>query len=98
MLHKGKSATMLPSTAVSSSGHWNQDGSRGWQRRMRAVGGEVQPDQHVAAKALDQAHALAARTSSTGASTGALGQAGQDLLDQAQALLDLAAGGARPGR
>src|SRR5262245_46517268 len=28
LLQSGKSATMLPSTAASSSGHWNHDGSR----------------------------------------------------------------------
>src|SRR5271166_77364 len=32
LLHKGKSATMLPSIAASSSGHWNQEASRRWHR------------------------------------------------------------------
>jgi hypothetical protein len=32
LLQSGKSATILFSMAASSSGHWNQDGSRGWQR------------------------------------------------------------------
>src|SRR5204863_5002500 len=35
LLQSGKSATMLPSIAASSSGHWNQDGSRRWQRATR---------------------------------------------------------------
>ena len=38
MLHSGKSATMLPSIAASSSGHWNQDGSRRWQRAIAPSG------------------------------------------------------------
>src|SRR3974390_217272 len=32
LLQIGKSAMMLPSIAVSSSGHWNQDASRRWHR------------------------------------------------------------------
>src|SRR5439155_972310 len=34
----GKSATMLPSMAASSRGHWNQDGSRRWQRSIAPPG------------------------------------------------------------
>ena len=34
---------MLPSIAASSSGHWNQDGSRRWQRVDAAVGAECAP-------------------------------------------------------
>ena len=92
MLQSGKSATMLPSIAASSSGHWNQDGSRRWQRAIRAVGVEPQPDQHVAAEAFDQRHALAgrARRPAASARSGAAGQPVEDLLDQRQALLDLA--------
>src|SRR5487761_2557832 len=37
LLQSGKSATMLPSTAVSNSGHWNQDASRRWQRSTRPL-------------------------------------------------------------
>ena len=47
---------MLPSIAASSSGHWNQDGSRRWQRCDAALG-DAQPDQHVAAEALRPAPA-----------------------------------------
>src|SRR5512134_1913617 len=35
LLQSGKSATMLPSMAASSSGHWNHEGSRRWQRWTR---------------------------------------------------------------
>src|SRR5581483_11822612 len=34
LLQSGKSATMLPSMAASSSGHWNHEGSRRWQRAI----------------------------------------------------------------
>ena len=50
---------MLPSIAASSSGHWNQDGSRRWQRSIGAVGAEAHQHQHVAAEGLDQAEAFA---------------------------------------
>ena len=89
LLHSGKSATMLPSIAASSSGHWNQDASRRWQRSTLAAR-DAQPHQHVAAERLDQRHALAGprgvfheRTRLAG------GQPVQQLLDQRQALLDL---------
>ena len=59
MLQSGKSATMLPSIAASSSGHWNQDGSRGWQRSIGSVRTQAHPDEDIAAKALDQRHAFA---------------------------------------
>ena len=58
MLQSGKSATMLPSITASSSGHWNQDGSRRWQRSIRPFA-QAQPDQDVAAEALDERHAFA---------------------------------------
>ena len=51
---------MLPSMTASSSGHWNQDGSRRWQRAMRPVAVEAQPRQHVAAESFGEAEAFAA--------------------------------------
>src|SRR5262249_51948277 len=36
LLQSGKSATMLPSITASNSGHWNQEGSRKWQRATRS--------------------------------------------------------------
>ena len=82
---------MLPSIAASSSGHWNQDGSRRWQRSIAAVGVEPQPDEDVAAEALDQRQALAGvrRVAELGADR-ARRQPLEDLLDQREALLDLA--------
>ena len=59
MLHSGKSATMLPSMAASSSGHWNQDGSRRWHLADLAAAVETQPDKDVTAKALDEGRPFA---------------------------------------
>ena len=59
LLQSGKSATMLPSIAASSSGHWNHDASRRWQRSMRPAAVDPQPHQHVAAERFGQRHALA---------------------------------------
>src|SRR6516225_11978168 len=37
LLQSGKSATILPSIAVSRSGQWNHDASRKWQRSTRPL-------------------------------------------------------------
>ena len=81
---------MLPSIAASSSGHWNHDASRRWQRSMRPAGVDPQPDQHVAAERLDQRHAFARRRSARSRPrTSPCRQPVQHLFDQRQALLDL---------
>ena len=82
---------MLPSITASSSGHWNQDGSRRWQRAT-PLAVEAHPDQHVAAEAFDQRQAFArlAGAALIVAPDRAVRQPPQDLLDQRQALLDLA--------
>ena len=89
MLQSGKSATILPSIAASSSGHWNQDGSRRWQRATRPSSVKPQPDQDIAAEAFDQRQPFARCTGWLREDI-ALRQAGEDLLDQRQALLDFA--------
>ena len=91
LLQSGKSATMLPSIAASSSGHWNHDGSRRWQRSTRPSV-EPHPGQHIAAEALDEAEAFAAarRCASRRPQIGPSGRLREDLLDQLEALLDLA--------
>ena len=82
---------MLPSIAASSSGHWNHDGSRRWQRAIRAVVAEAHVDEDVAAEPFDQRPALAG--SAGGLALGADRtdrQAIEDLTDQAQRFLDFA--------
>ena len=91
MLQSGKSATMLPSIAASSSGHWNQDGSRRWQR-------SISPS-----APMRTATSTSPRKPSTSASPSRappdlarsvcslpVGQPLENLIDQLQALLDLA--------
>ena len=94
MLQSGKSATMLPSIAASSSGHWNQEGSRRWHRATRPAAVEPHPGEDVAAEAFDERHALRLRAlgpaPSTATRTLARRQAFENLLDHAEALLDLA--------
>ena len=82
---------MLPSIAASSSGHWNQDGSRRWQRATRAARREAHPGQNVAAEALDQCQAfhVAHRRPCRLDADGSGGKPVQDLLDQEEGLLDL---------
>ena len=89
---------MLPSIAASSSGHWNQDGSRGWQRAIAARRRRADPDQHVAAEPLDEGQALAGRGRDTGVSIGPAGRPSRICSISAEALLDLARCGPRPGR
>ncbi len=53
---------MFPSIAASSSGHWNQEGSRRWQRAIVAVLREPHMGEDVAAKAFDERQPFACRT------------------------------------
>ena len=83
---------MLPSIAASSSGHWNQDGSRRWQRAIAAVRSKAHPREDVAAEAFDQGETLRRLTSRRPPNIGANGasrQTVEDLLDQRQRLGDL---------
>ena len=51
---------MLPSMAASRSGHWNQEGSRKWQRTIFPTSETAHPGQDIAAETFDDRHALAA--------------------------------------
>jgi hypothetical protein len=75
LLHSGKSATMLPSITASSSGHWNQD---------------TNPDQHIAAKRLNDRHAFRYRGPrvSERFANRPIRQAPQKLLQQRQAFVN----------
>ena len=82
---------MLPSIAASSSGHWNQDASRRWQRSTRPLPSSrsqtrTSPRKASARPRPSQVLPLA----STAACQLAGRQALENLLDQRQALLDLA--------
>ena len=91
LLQSGKSATMLPSTAVSSSGHWNQEASRKWQRSTRPLPSSRSQTSTSPRKASARREAFA--DFAIGFDRGlnfAFRQARQNLLDQRQTLLDLA--------
>ena len=57
MLISGKSGTMLPMTACSSTGQFDHDGSCGWQRRIAPSRTALQRNQHRAAPAFHDAEA-----------------------------------------
>ena len=90
MLHKGKSATMLPSIAASSSGHWNHEASRRWQRATAPS-----PARRTCANTSPRNASTSAKPSPEGARRGQrgadrpAGQARQHRLDQVEALADL---------
>ena len=91
MLHSGKSATILPSIAASSSGHWNHDASRRWQRAIVPPSVEPHMGEDVAAERLDEREALDRPLPAPGsaARSGPAGQARQHRFDQLEALADL---------
>ena len=92
LLQSGKSATMLPSMTASSSGHWNHDGSRKWQRaivpspsmRTHASTSPRKPS------VMREAFPCRAGPGVDIGTDGARRQTGDDLIDQRHALLDLA--------
>ena len=93
LLQRGKSATMLPSITASSSGHWNHEGSRKWQRSTLPSCAKLDPCQNIAAKALNQRDAFACvdlESRRQGSSDWTGGQLPQNLIDDRHALLDLA--------
>ena len=80
---------MLPSIAASSSGHWNQDGSRRWQRAIRLREGA--PTQGHRRESLRPGRGPR-RVASAGRPDVRIAPAGsrlEDLLDQRQRLGDL---------
>ena len=81
---------MLPSITASSSGHWNQDGSRRWQRVMRSPSSRTHASTSPRnASAKPETFARPARQTQFGTDR-ADGQRVEDLLNQPEALLDLA--------
>ena len=81
---------MLPSITASRSGHWNQDGSRRWQRAIRPSPSSPQPRPARRRENPRRSPALRAAAAGSVDADRAGGQRGEDLLDQREALLDLA--------
>ena len=79
---------MLPSIAASSSGHWNQDGSRKWQRAIARLSSRTQTStspRKPSAKRQSFAGAAVERGRDR-----PVRQTLENLFDKRQALLDLA--------
>ena len=85
---------MLPSMTASSSGHWNHEGSRRWQRSMLPSASDAGPRPAHRRESPRPAPRLRACPSPAVASgefrIGPDGSCSQDLVDDRHALLDLA--------